>query len=222
MTGSNQRHPGLFITFEGGEGAGKTTVINNIQEKLTQKKQAVVTTREPGGSALGNQIRQWLLVRDNAIAVGQEAELLLFLAARAQHLEELIKPALMAGKIVLCDRFNDSTIAYQGAARGLGIDYVQGLCEQVCRQTLPDITFYLDIDPTVGLQRRLKEQKSEATAGELDRIESEAITFHRAVRDGFLLLARQNPSRIQVVDASKPLDHVLDQVWGKISEKIKI
>ena len=118
----------LFITFEGGEGAGKSTLLKKLAHDLNQKGYEVVITREPGGSLLGKQIRQWLLNRNESILIHSVPELLLFLADRAQHLEEVIKPALANGKVVICDRFNDSTVAYQGAARGLGVEFVQNLC----------------------------------------------------------------------------------------------
>lgn len=194
----------LFITFEGGEGAGKTTLINQIEKALVQRGFQVVKTREPGGSKLGNYIRQWLLNRDEDIVVGNQAELLLFLAARVQHIEELIKPALDQGKVVLCDRFNDSTVVYQGVARGLGFDKVKGLCELVTSDVEPDMTFFLDVDPETGLTRTKKAHKENAKAGEVDRIEAEALEFHKRVQQGFQKLAKSEPKRIRVVDANKP------------------
>ena len=199
----------LFITLEGGEGAGKTTLISSLHQELLQRGYDVVVTREPGGSKLGNHIRQWLLNRDFDFTVGTRAELLLFLAARAQHIEELIRPALAAGKIVLCDRFNDSTVAYQGVARGLGLDAVQNLCDLVCDGVVPDLTFFIDVDPVEGLRRTRGVHKENSKVGEFDRIESEALTFHNRVRDGLQQLAARHPQRIHVLDGHRPPADVL-------------
>ena len=199
----------LFITFEGGEGAGKTTLISNLHHELLQRGYDVVVTREPGGSKLGNHIRHWLLNRDFDFTVGTNAELLLFLAARAQHIEELIRPALAAGKTVLCDRFNDSTVAYQGVARGLGLDAVQNLCDLVCGEIVPNLTFFIDVDPSEGLRRTRCVDKENSKAGEVDRIESEALAFHQRVRDGLQQLAARYPQRIHTLDGHHPPADVL-------------
>lgn len=201
----------MFITFEGGEGAGKTTLISRLERELSLLGIQVVKTREPGGSLLSEHIRSWLLNRDFHVKVGKQAELLLFLAARAQHLEELIVPALNAGKIVFCDRFNDSTVVYQGLARGLGEKKTEELCKLVCGSTLPDLTIFLDVDPETGLQRTKKSHKENAANGEMDRIESEGVQFHRSVREGFKKLAYENPERIHTIDASRPKDIVLKE-----------
>lgn len=201
----------LFLTFEGGEGAGKSTLIEGVVRYLTEEGRQVVQTREPGGTPLGEHIRHWLLNRDFSIPVGKQAELMLFLASRAQHLEELIVPALTAGKVVLCDRFCDSTIVYQGIARSLGREYVERLCNLVCMGLAPTVTFYLDIDPKIGLERSMRVHKEIAKAGTLDRIESEALEFHELVRNGFLELAKSHPDRIRIIDASQPIDQVLSQ-----------
>lgn len=193
----------LFITLEGGEGAGKSTLLKALERDLLSKGRQVVTTREPGGSLLGEKIRLWLLGHDVQFLIHQKAELLLFLAARAEHLEEVIKPSLAAGKIVICDRFNDSTVAYQGVARGLGLEKVQHLCDLICEGIVPDLTFFLDVDPNVGLKRALDSHKENANAGEFDRIESEKLEFHKRVREGMLELAKRYPERIFVIDASQ-------------------
>jgi dTMP kinase len=205
-----------FITFEGGEGAGKTTLIRYLEEDLRQLDYEVVSTREPGGSSLGNTIRQWLLSHQQHEVIAPKAELLLFLAGRAQHLEELILPALAKGKIVLCDRFNDSTIAYQGFARGLGFEQVQQLCQFVSANVVPDLTFYLDIDPHIGLARTKQTTKENAKAGTVDRIEAEQMEFHQLVREGFFKLIKQNPSRYAVIDATLPVEVVLHQARAVI------
>jgi len=192
----------LFITFEGGEGAGKSTLIQSVAAELFSLGHDVVVTREPGGSKLGEYVRQWLLNRDFSISIGLKAELLLFLAARAQHIEERIQPALKAGKIVLCDRFNDSTVAYQGYARGLGVKEVQEMCALVCGDVMPQLTFFLDLDPSIGLNRTKNLTKENAGAGEVDRIEAEALTFHEQVRRGFRHIAEQEPERFSIIDAT--------------------
>lgn len=201
----------LFITFEGGEGAGKSTLMNQLADHLEKQGYSVLKTREPGGSKLGEFIRHWLLHRDFDTRVDKEAEMLLFLAARAQHLSELIVPALQSGKIVLCDRFNDSTIVYQGIARGIGAEKVARFCALVCEGSEPNLTFYLDVDPVEGLKRTAKTHKDTASEGVLDRIESETLDFHRKVQAGFLTLAKQNPGRIHALDANKSQENVLAQ-----------
>lgn len=206
-TASTQRPS--FITFEGGEGAGKTTLINIFEDVLRSWGFDVVKTREPGGSLLGNEIRNWLLTRNENIKIGDRAELLMFLAARAQHIEELIAPAIAKGKVVLCDRFNDSTIAYQGVGRGLGLSFVRDLCLAVCGKTLPELTFFLDVDPQVGLQRTKRIAKEHSAVGEVDRIESEKIEFHQRVRKAFVGIAEAEPDRFITIDASRSLPEVI-------------
>lgn len=191
-----------FITIEGGEGAGKTTLINHIEKTLLSWGFSVVKTREPGGTVLGNEIRSWLLNHHQTIKISAKAELLMFLAARAQHIEEVIAPAIAEGKVVLCDRFNDSTIAYQGIGRNLGTDFVQDLCLSVCGATIPDLTIFLDVDPKLGLMRTKKTAKENAAAGEVDRIEAEKIEFHQNVRKAFEQLALADPHRLVTLDAS--------------------
>ena len=202
---------GFFITLEGGEGAGKSTLQSQLADYLIANGYEVVKTREPGGSQLGEAIRTWLLDSNNSFKIAPRAELLLFLAARAQHIKELIEPALKAGKIVLCDRFNDSTIAYQGAARGLDIKSAQKLCQFVCEKIQPQLTLFLDVDPKQGLLRSQKLSKEHAESGKLDRIESEEIKFHEEVRKAFLALAKREPFRIYRIDANKSQSAVLEE-----------
>lgn len=210
---------GRFITFEGGEGAGKTTLIQSLAEALSAQGYQVVITREPGGSPLGEKIRSLVLEKDAEVKISSKAELLLFLAARAQHLEEVIMPALKAGKIVLCDRFNDSTVAYQGGARGMGIDYVQNLCNAVCQDVCPDLTFYLDIEPSLGLARAAS---CEARQGHIDRIESEKLRFHENVRAAFHSLVSRYPERIHVLDAERSAKKVLEEAMVALQERLKL
>lgn len=211
----------LFITFEGGEGAGKTTLIKKLSQAIHDQGYDVLATRAPGGTQLGKCIRETLLHHDASVAISPQAELMLFLADRAQHLEELIKPALAAGKVVLCDRFNDSTVAYQGMARGLGIETVQRLCDLVCNGLTPNLTFFLDLDPQAGLQRaqhRTKESNNETPA---DRIEAEKLTFHQLVRQGLQQLAHMHPKRIRVLDASLPPDEVFRRALQEIQPLLR-
>lgn len=193
---------GIFITLEGGEGSGKSTLLHQLQDILAQRGYEVIKTREPGGSKLGEKMREWLLMQDSSVSIGKQAELLLFLAARAQHIEELILPALNAGKVVLCDRYNDSTIAYQGGARGLEVSYVQELCRLVCGQVQPDLTLFLDVDPAIGLLRTQGLSKEQALSGQLDRIEAEKLDFHLQVQETFHWLWKQEPKRIWHIDAN--------------------
>ena len=202
--------PGLFITFEGGDGAGKSTLMERVASTLLEQARPCMRTREPGGTDLGEQIRTLLLHSKQAIT--PRAELCLFLAARAQHIHDVILPALHEGKIVLCDRYNDSTIAYQGAGRGLGLDWTQQLCENVCDHVEPQVTFYLDVDPKVGMER----VKRTSPKASLDRIEQERLAFHNVVREGFLALASRHSKRIHVIDASQSPDEVFAQVISHI------
>jgi len=210
---------GLFITFEGGEGAGKTTLIPRVKNELEKRGHRVLATREPGGTQLGEQIRTWLLSPDVAVPVVAQAELCLFLAARAQHIAERISPALLRDEIVLCDRFNDSTIAYQGAGRQLGVAEAKQMCRLVCGQMQPILTFYLDVDPSIGLERARHTAK-EASVGQLDKIESEALTFHNMIRNTFLQIAKEEPQRVQVVDAHQAPEAVFQHVMGTILARV--
>lgn len=194
----------MFITFEGGDGAGKSTAISRLKEFLEDQGKEVVSTREPGGVPLGEEIRNILLHSKSPVT--PISELLLFLAARAQHVEEKIRPALQAQKVVLCDRFTDSTLAYQGYARGFPLEKLLPLCELASGGLVPDLTFYLDLDPEIGLQRAVKERNGH------DRMEQEEKSFHNRVREGFLKLASLNPARIHQIDASKSPDEVFQDI----------
>ena len=200
MQQNNRPYEGFFITIEGGEGAGKTTFSGELARALTEKGHTVLKTREPGGSPLSECLRELILNPAAPFAISDKAELLLFLAARAQHLEERILPALHRGEIVICERFNDSSIAYQGCARHLGMKYVQSLCKLVAQE--PDRTLFLDLNPEEGM-KRIKDKKK------LDRLEQEEIQFHQEVRQGFLHLADAHPERIVVLDASLPTSELV-------------
>lgn len=184
-----------FITFEGGEGAGKSTLIDAILEALTARGLAALKTRAPGGTKVGAEIRA-LLLHKKELALTGRAELLLFLADRAQHVKEVIEPALKEGKILLCDRFNDSTIAYQGGARTLGVDKVKELTHFASFGLIPDLTLYLDIDPAIGLKRAAR------AGGGKDRIEEETLAFHQTLREAYLAIAHEEPGRFKRIDAS--------------------
>jgi len=205
---------GFFITLEGGEGSGKSTVLKSLADNLTVEGLSVVLTHEPGGSEVGEKIRQWLLEKDHKIPLDPMAELMLFLADRAQHIHEVIRPALEEGKIVLCDRFNDSTVAYQGFGRGMDVPRVQEICELVSGYVEPFMTILLDVDPSVGLGRTLQ------SAGEMDRIESETLEFHKKLHEGFHWLHEQDPERIVLVDANQPLDRVYNEVHDLIKSRL--
>lgn len=191
----------MFISFEGGEGAGKSTLIQKIFEELKRRNQPVLLTRAPGGTMTGDLIRHLLLHHDEK-DISSRCELFLFLADRAQHVKEIILPALQSQTTVLCDRFNDSTVAYQGGARGLNLDWVRKLCHFATDNLEPDLTLYLDIDPREGLKRV---QRSK------DRIEKENIEFHQKIRAGYLEIAKKEPKRFHVLDASKSPDIVFSQ-----------
>lgn len=197
---------GLFITFEGGEGAGKSTLIDEVARQFASEGYLVVKTREPGGTHIGEEIRM-LLLEHASHPLSAYTELCLFLAARAQHVEEVIAPALEAHKIVLCDRFNDSSIAYQGVGRGLGAEAVAGFCQFVCHGVQPHLTLYLDIDPAAGLGRARHKQSQIAGARGYDRIESEGLVFHQKIRDAYRMIHDQQKGarRFVMLDAMQSL-----------------
>lgn len=204
-----------FITFEGGEGAGKSTIIDRLYKDLASRfSSSVILTREPGGTKLGEEIRKLVLNHRYESKVSNEAELCLFLAARAQHIQEKIIPALRSDKIVLCDRFNDSSVVYQGYARGLGLEKALSYSKLVLNGLEPDLTIYLDIDPEIGLKRA----KSLSAKPKYDRIESEHIEFHEKIREGFYLLSKKFSNRFAIIDASLSINEVYDKVYAKVEE----
>lgn len=216
----NPKTQSFFISFEGGEGAGKTTLIQKVELALREKGFDIIRTREPGGSVLGEHIRKLLLDHKETTPISSMAELLLFLAARAQQIEEVIKPALKESKLILCDRFNDSTIAYQGAGRGLGIEKVEELCHLVCDGVEPHLTLFLDVDPNVGITRTTATAKENAKEGHRDRIESESIQFHTRLRNAYLSIAKQYPHRFFIIDANQPADKVYEEAMKAILIRI--
>jgi dTMP kinase len=198
---------GLFIAFEGGEGAGKSTQVALAADWLRSLGRAVVETREPGGTPLGRQLRDLLL--DSAAQPTPRAEALLYGADRAQHVESVIRPALAAGRVVLSDRYVDSTLAYQGAGRGLGDD-ARVVTAWATGGLLPDLTVLLDLDPTTGLARA-------GNRAAPDRLEAASLAFHEAVRQGFLALAAAEPSRYVVLDATLDTSALAARVRDAIS-----
>ncbi|MDQ1143361.1 dTMP kinase [Bacillus sp. SORGH_AS 510] len=201
---------GMFITFEGPDGAGKTTILSMVANHF---KEAMVT-REPGGIDIAEQIRQVILNKENT-AMDPRTEALLYAAARRQHLIEKVKPALEEGKIVLCDRFVDSSLAYQGHARNLGIDEAWSINKFAIEELMPQLTIYFDIEPELGL-RRINKNKDR----EVNRLDLEDLEFHQKVREGYYLLLERFPDRIVKIDASGTLEEVYDQTVKIISEKL--
>ncbi|MDN3504239.1 MAG: dTMP kinase [Rhabdochlamydiaceae bacterium] len=201
---------GLFVTFEGGEGAGKTTLINRLYDMIESEGESVIKTREPGGTPLGSKIRELLLTSGETVS--SRAELLLFMADRAHHVDTKLFPALEAGSIVLCDRYIDSSYAYQGSL------YEHNELEKIMNfstaNLIPDLTFFLDLDPQIGLERAQKE------GIKLDRIESHDIQFHIEVREAFLSLAKRYKKRIIVVNANQSKDALFNTVWQHLRRRL--
>lgn len=196
---------GLFITFEGPDGSGKTTQTKLLKDYLENKGFEVVLTREPGGTELGEDIRRILLDLKHK-DMDEKAEMLLYAAARAQHVSKLIKPALLEGKIVLCDRFVDSSYAYQGVGRELGIELVEQVNEIALSGVYPDLTIFLNVEPRMGLLR------SALSKGLPDRLESEEIGFHEKVREGFFTVCERNKSRIKETGVGDSVEQVFKTV----------
>ena len=192
----------MFITLEGIEGSGKTTQIRHIAEYIKSKGQDCVITREPGGTDIGKKIRT-ILLDSNSKGLDPSAELLLYVADRIQHVNEVIHPALSLGKIVLCDRYFDATVAYQGFARGIDMDLITMLHKKVVENLRPDITILLDLPAEKGLKRAWEQINNGARTSAETRFEEEKITFHENVRAGYLELARMEPERFRIIDAAR-------------------
>jgi dTMP kinase len=210
--------PGLFITFEGGEGSGKTSQLKVLLAHLRSTGRDAVETRDPGGTLIGKQIRAVLL--DPACGgMTPAAELLLYEASRAQLVHEVIRPALAAGRIVLCDRFTDSTVAYQGYGRGLDLALIGRLNALATDGLCPDLTFLLDLDPAAGLLRAAR-RVTEPHQGR-DRIEGEVLAFHQRVRTGYRAIAAAEPERVIVLDASRGMGEIEGQIRRWVDERLR-
>lgn len=211
---------GLFITFEGTEGSGKTTQLERLISKLEAEGYSVTRTVEPGGTEIGRQIRRILLDSKNA-GLDATAELLLYFASRAQNVAEVIRPALAEGRAVVCDRFTDSTEVYQGAGRGLGRETVQALHDVACGTLNPHLTIYLDIDLETGLARAHARNRAAAGGPDETRMDNQAIEFHRKVREAYLALAERERERVRVIAASGSVDAVADAVWNAVKPALE-
>ncbi|MGZ8425803.1 MAG: dTMP kinase [Candidatus Binatia bacterium] len=210
-----------FVTFEGGDGSGKTTQIRALESYLSSLGRVCLVTREPGGTDLGVMLRRVLLEAGGA-PIAPSSELFLYLADRAQHVSEVIRPAVAAGEIVLCDRFTDSTLAYQGYGRALDLGLLRKFNSVADDGTRPDLTFLLDCPIEVGLGRTASRQaQSQVDVPKEDRFEREQMEFHERVRAGFLDLARQEPSRIRVIDAAQPAAQVSLAIRKIIDEALE-
>jgi dTMP kinase len=208
---------GRFITFEGGEGAGKSTQIGRLKGRLEQLSQRVLVTREPGGSPYAEEIRAFIL-GGHAKSLGTFAEALLFAAARIDHLDKTIVPALKAGTHVLCDRFADSTRAYQGSAGNIDAALIDRLERVTLAGTKPDLTFILDLPAETGLARA-SERAAQKGEG-VDRFEDEALSFHQNLRQAFLDIARTHPQRCAVINADQSADEVEAAIWATLRERL--
>lgn len=205
---------GFFITLEGGDGSGKTTVLGRVAAYLQNHSMPYRITREPGGIEIAEKIRSIILDPAHT-AMDARTEALLYAAARSQHLAEVVEPALKDGITVLCDRFVDSSLVYQGYARGLGIEEVRSINRFAIGNRMPDLTFYLDVDPEVGLSRIAANQERE-----VNRLDLENLAFHQKVREGYQLVIASDPQRIVVLDANRPIHMVEQDIVRTLKERI--
>ncbi len=206
---------GLFITFEGGEGCGKTTVIKALQKELNDSGFDTLVTREPGGSVIAEQIRNIILDKKNTL-MDPKTEALLYAASRRQHLVEIIIPALEKGTLVLSDRYLDSSLAYQGYARGIGIEEVMSINRFAIADTMPSLTFFLDLKPEEGLKRIALHRSNE-----INRLDLEKLSFHQKVYDAYKLLLKKYPERIVRIDASQTIEDEVKQIKEIILKKVE-
>jgi dTMP kinase len=209
---------GFFVSMEGPEGAGKSTQLALLAERLTAAGYAARSVREPGGTPLGNRLRAMLLAAGDW-TIDDRAEALLYSAARAQLVAEVIRPTLDAGHVVLSDRYLDSTLAYQGYGRGISLDDLELVQHFAVQGTLPDLTILLDLPVELGLARK---RAQDADAGEWTRFEAEAVAFHERVRAGYLALARRAPARWQLVDATQPPAAIREQIWRIVASRLPL
>jgi dTMP kinase len=203
----------LFISFEGGEGCGKSTQARALCRTLEKLAIPAVLIHEPGGTVMGERIRH-LLKKSTEIPISSLTELILFNASRSQLVSEVILPGLKAGHIIICDRFSDSSLAYQSYGRGLNIEMVREMNHLAAQGLVPDLTFLLDISPEIGLARKKE--------GANDRFEKEKLDFHQKVRQGFLSLAIQEPQRWEVIDSTLSREKIASVIWQKVSQRLKI
>jgi dTMP kinase len=208
---------GIFVSFEGSEGCGKSTQIRLLADRLREMGHQVLTTREPGGTEIGEQLRHLLQFSKAGHAMAPETELLLFTASRAQLVREVIVPALNAGAIVLADRFLDSTTVYQGVARKLDSGDVAAINHFAVGETLPDLTFVLDLDSIIARERM---HHRAVPAGAPDRMEGQPAAFFDAVRAGYLALADNNPNRVRLLDAAGSIDSLAERIWQEIQPRL--
>lgn len=208
---------GLFVTFEGIEGCGKTTQIGLLNDFLALREMPAHLTREPGGTIIGDEIRRILLDSKNHNMVPL-CELLLYAASRAQHVASVIQPILDKGHIVLCDRFTDATVAYQGYGRGFPLDQIDVMNQLATKGLQPDLTFLLDCDPKVGVDRALQRNLSRTKSQKEDRFDNEVIEFHQKVRQGYLDLAKDDPRRFFILDATANIEIIHQQVTEKMMD----
>lgn len=205
---------GLFITLEGGDGSGKTTVMGRVAAYLQNRSMPYRITREPGGVEIAEKIRSIILDPAHT-AMDARTEALLYAAARSQHLAEVVEPALKEGLTVLCDRFIDSSLVYQGYARGLGMEEVYAINRFAVGARMPDLTFYLDVDPEVGLSRIAANQNRE-----MNRLDMESLDFHQKVREGYQQVIHAYPDRIVVLDANRPVHMVEQDIVRTLEERV--
>ena len=206
---------GLFVTIEGVEGCGKTTIGKMIVDKLISDGYEVIYTREPGGIEIAEQIRKVILDVNNT-NMDARTEALLYAASRRQHLVEKVIPALKENKVIICDRFVDSSLAYQGHARGLGIEKVYDINKFAIDTVMPDLTLLFDLDPKLGLER-INANKNR----EVNRLDLEKLEFHKLVREGFLIIENLEPNRVKKVDASKTIEEVFNDAYSLILNALK-
>lgn len=206
----------MFITFEGGEGSGKTTQIERLRDYFNSLGKEVILTREPGSTRIGRDIRKILLHVDN-VDLKPKAELLLYLADRAQHFSELIIPSLEAGKVVISDRCYDSTVAYQSYGRGMDKGELDALNDYVMSGVTPDLTFYLDVDPVEGIRRATRRNGDDDITEAEGRFEAEHMSFHMKVRQGYLDIANAEPWRMKIIDANDGIDAVTESIMRHLS-----
>lgn len=209
----------MFITFEGIEGSGKTTAMRGIEQRLLDRGLEVLLTREPGGCDLGLTLRKILLdIKTTNLAA--RAELFLYLADRAQHIDEIIRPALDAGKVVLCDRFADSTVVYQGYGRGLDLDKLRAVNDIAVAGLWPQRTYLLDLTPQLGLKRAMSRNFAENKAGTEGRFEAESLEFHNRIREGYLNWAALNKQRFCLVQADQTPLEVQEEIWADLEPEL--